>query len=581
MKQVLKLSAFCLMIVLVFSISCKKELSCENCNDNKPPIANAGTDQKITIPVDSVRLNGSASKDLDGKISEWLWKKIDGPAAAAIAKATSPTTIVKNLVAGIYSFELKVTDDKGAFAKDTVQIILDNPLINKPPIANAGPDQTLILPVSTVTLNGSQSADPDNNITSYSWLNISGPSVTTIANANSVVTQVSGLVYGVYLFELKVTDAGGLYSTDTVKVAINEAAAVMNCGESNRPVMNAKLIPFGKLSEPSSGMAVASAGNKIVFAGASLSGSPANYGSSAVHIFDITTQNWSTATLSAWRADVAAVAAGNKIFFAGGRLGNGGSYNYFSTVDIYDVSTNKWSVANLSQPRAYIAAATVGDKVFFAGGEREWPHPVSDRVDIYDLSSNSWSTTSLSLQRNGITAVTANNKIYFAGGSNQIGGVNNVTDIIDVYDNTTNSWSTTNLSESKAFFAGITVHNKIYWAGGDNSTSTPSCKVEIKNLSTNTSATAFLFHPFNYMVNEGQNAIIKDEKIIWFATLDPFNGNITDKFNIYDLATDKWSIGLLPVKINGASVISVNNVIYVAGGYIDGRMSDQVWKLEF
>jgi N-acetylneuraminic acid mutarotase len=300
-----------------------------------------------------------------------------------------------------------------------------------------------------------------------------------------------------------------------------------------------------------------------------------------VHIFDIITQAWSTATLSAWRADVAAVAAGNKIFFAGGRLGNGGSYNYFSTVDIYDVTNNNWSVANLSQPRAYIAAATVGDKVFFAGGEQEWPRPVSDRVDIYQLSTNSWSTTSLSVQRNGLTAVAANNTILFAGGSNQLGGSNNVTNIIDVYDNASNSWSTAALAEPKAFFAGINVGNKIYWAGGDDGNGMPSCKVEIRDLVSQTSSTAFLFHPFSYVTHEGQNVLVKDNKIIWFATLDPLNGNSTDKFNIYDMLTNTWSIGLLPVKISGASVISVNNTIYVAGGYVNGRMSDQVWKMEF
>jgi N-acetylneuraminic acid mutarotase len=366
-----------------------------------------------------------------------------------------------------------------------------------------------------------------------------------------------------------------------MKVTVNEATTSINCGENNRPVINAKLIPFAKLSEPSSGMAVASDGNKIAFAGASLAGNPPNYGSSVVHILDIRTQSWSTAALSFSRADVAAVAAGNKIFFAGGRLGNGGGNQYFSTVDIYDVSTGRWSVANLSQARASAAAATVGDKVLFAGGEQEWPRPVSDRVDIYDLKTDEWSTASLSVPRNGLAAVTANQKVYFAGGANQIGGTNNVSDIIDIYDNTVNSWSTTTLSEPKAFFAGINVYNKIYWAGGYGALNTPSCEVEIRNLSTQASSRTSLFHPFSYVAHEGLNPVVKNNKIIWFATLDPSNGNSTDKFNIYDITTNTWSIGLLPVRMNGASVMSINNIVYIAGGFINGRMSDQVWKLEF
>jgi K319-like protein/PKD domain-containing protein/6-bladed beta-propeller protein/calcineurin-like phosphoesterase family protein/NHL repeat-containing protein len=56
---------------------------------------------------------------------------------------------------------------------------------NKPPIANAGQDQTVV-PKSTVTLNGLASSDPDGTISSYSWTQISGPTV-SITNSNSAV----------------------------------------------------------------------------------------------------------------------------------------------------------------------------------------------------------------------------------------------------------------------------------------------------------------------------------------------------------------------------------------------------------
>lgn len=42
-----------------------------------------------------------------------------------------------------------------------------------------------------------------------------------------------------------------------------------------------------------------------------------------------------------------------------------------------------------------------------------------------------------------------------------------------------------------------------------------------------------------------------------------------------------WSIGVLPQNIEGASIISVNNTIYVASGYVNGVLSNPVWKLEF
>ncbi|MBD0351629.1 MAG: hypothetical protein ICV65_10800 [Flavisolibacter sp.] len=93
--------------------------------------------------------------------------------------------------------------------------------VNKPPVANAGADQTITLPINEINLDGSHSTDPNNNITSYAWTKISGPSSVTIANTNAVQTRVTGFVQGIYQFELKVTDAGGLFSKDTAVITVN------------------------------------------------------------------------------------------------------------------------------------------------------------------------------------------------------------------------------------------------------------------------------------------------------------------------------------------------------------------------
>ena len=75
-------------------ISCKKERSCEGCKENnKSPIAVAGPDQVITLPTDSISLDGSASSDPDGTISEWRWKKIEGPASFNIVRAATENTL--------------------------------------------------------------------------------------------------------------------------------------------------------------------------------------------------------------------------------------------------------------------------------------------------------------------------------------------------------------------------------------------------------------------------------------------------------------------------------------------------------
>lgn len=91
---------------------------------------------------------------------------------------------------------------------------------NHPPVANAGPDQAITLADDLVYLDGGQSTDPDNNITGYSWRKISGPSSFAIGSSNSMQTLLSNLVEGLYLIELKVTDATGLSDKDTVQIEV-------------------------------------------------------------------------------------------------------------------------------------------------------------------------------------------------------------------------------------------------------------------------------------------------------------------------------------------------------------------------
>jgi len=92
--------------------------------------------------------------------------------------------------------------------------------VNKPPVATAGYDQTIALPVDSIILDGSASNDSDGNIAAWQWTQISGPSSLTISNANSVKTRVTKLVEGSYEFELKVTDAGGLFDKDTIHIMV-------------------------------------------------------------------------------------------------------------------------------------------------------------------------------------------------------------------------------------------------------------------------------------------------------------------------------------------------------------------------
>ena len=202
-----------------------------NAAANIPPVANAGSDQSITLPVNTLSLSGSGT-DADGTIVSYRWTKISGPSSYTIVNANSPNTNITGLVQGTYQFQLKVTDNKGATGTDIIQVIV-NAAGNIPPVANAGSDQIITLPVNTITLSGSGS-DADGTVASYMWTQISGPSGYNIVNANSPFTDVSGLVEGIYQFELEVTDNNGATGTDIIQVTVNPAVNIP-------PVANAGL----------------------------------------------------------------------------------------------------------------------------------------------------------------------------------------------------------------------------------------------------------------------------------------------------------------------------------------------------
>jgi gliding motility-associated-like protein len=184
---------------------------------NSPPTANAGPDKIINLPTNSTTLSGSGS-DSDGSIISYKWSKTSGP-SVTISNSTSPTVSLGDLVEGIYEFKLTVTDDKDATGSDAVTVTVVS--ANQSPVANAGNDIAIKLPTDFATLTGSGS-DADGSVQSYLWTQVGGPAQAAIANPSNASTTVSGLVVGVYTFNLTVTDNNGATGSDEVSVVVSE-----------------------------------------------------------------------------------------------------------------------------------------------------------------------------------------------------------------------------------------------------------------------------------------------------------------------------------------------------------------------
>ena len=192
---------------------------------NQPPTANAGSDITMTLPTNSATLSGSGT-DVGGTIASYAWTRVSGPTTFTLGTANAATTTLTNLVQGTYVFRLTVTDNGGATGTDNVTITV-NAAANQPPMANAGSDITLTLPVNSTTLTGSGS-DPGGSIASYAWTRVSGPTTFTLGTANAATTTLTNLVQGTYVFRLTVTDNGGAAATDNVTIIVNPAPSAGN-----------------------------------------------------------------------------------------------------------------------------------------------------------------------------------------------------------------------------------------------------------------------------------------------------------------------------------------------------------------
>ena len=97
--------------------------------------------------------------------------------------------------------------------------ITDKVAENKPPVANAGKDTTIILPADTVNLNGAASLDTDGTIIDFIWRQISGAK-TDIVNRRTAETIAYWLIPGTYQYELEVRDDKWVTDKDTIMVTV-------------------------------------------------------------------------------------------------------------------------------------------------------------------------------------------------------------------------------------------------------------------------------------------------------------------------------------------------------------------------
>lgn len=187
---------------------------------NVLPVSNAGPNQTVN-ERSTVQLDGSASNDPDGGPLTYLWTQVSGPAVTlSSTTVVNPTFTAPSVTSStLLRFNLRVTDDEATSTNDTVDITVVN--IDGPPIANAGPDQS-VAEGSNVQLDGTQSSAPGGTITQYLWTRTAGPAVTLngATTATPTFTAPAVSVNTALTFQLRVTNDAGLSATDTVTITV-------------------------------------------------------------------------------------------------------------------------------------------------------------------------------------------------------------------------------------------------------------------------------------------------------------------------------------------------------------------------
>ena len=121
---------------------------------------------------DQVVLDGTASTDPEGLPLTYRWRQTAGAPVQLQAADTAVAKFVASVDKGGLAFELSVDDGEHGSAPAPVQVIV----LNQDPVAVLDAQRT-VAPTSVVTMDGSDSFDPDGDPISFRWAQVSGEPV--------------------------------------------------------------------------------------------------------------------------------------------------------------------------------------------------------------------------------------------------------------------------------------------------------------------------------------------------------------------------------------------------------------------
>ncbi|MDH3610324.1 MAG: PKD domain-containing protein [Nitrosopumilus sp.] len=181
-------------------------------------------------PLQTVREGETVTLDVTGETKNGLpirysWAQLIGPSVSLSSYVGDEVQFVAPDLEEdnpeLLSFQVVGYSEGSGWASDIAMVrVLP---FNGPPIADAGPDQTVSQNVF-VNLVGS-GTDPEDTKLKFQWSQKSGPEVTLYQRTLEEVYFVSPFIEGDSMdlvFELKVTDSDGNFDTDDVSITVSK-----------------------------------------------------------------------------------------------------------------------------------------------------------------------------------------------------------------------------------------------------------------------------------------------------------------------------------------------------------------------
>ena len=179
-------------------------------NQNTAPTVNVGTDQEITLPDDSVDLNGTVDDDglPDGSSVTTTWSKESGAGTVTFGDASSVSTTATFSEADTYVLTLTATDGDET-SSDNVTVVV-NPASPEPTVSIASASQdNPELSDGEVTLELTATASNfDSDALAYTWSSTSDDSSTDATfdpNGSTEAASTTATFTEVGTYEVKVT----------------------------------------------------------------------------------------------------------------------------------------------------------------------------------------------------------------------------------------------------------------------------------------------------------------------------------------------------------------------------------------